>query len=305
MKQVYDVAIIGGGPAGLTAAIYAARDRLSTIIIERGAAGGNIINAEEVDNYPGFPDGISGFELSSKMHAQAIKHGAELLSADVTGIKTEGDLKIVSLTDSEMMSRAVIITSGSERVKLGAPGEKELTGRGVSYCATCDGPFFKGKSVAVIGGGDAALYEALHLTKFAHNLSIIHRRDKFRATKAVQEKVMAQKNIDIIWDTIVEAFEGEDKIQQLRLKNLKSDSSSNLKVDGVFVAAGLKPNTGFLNGLVELDNQGSIIVDERLGTSIPGVFAAGDVRAHSIKQVITAAGDGARSAFYVREYLEA
>ena len=304
MTSRYEVIIIGAGPAGLTAGIYAARDRFSTLIIEKTAVGGNIINAEEVDNYPGYPEGISGFDLTSKMHDQATQHGAETLSADVTGLTFSGSEILLQAGDDTLTARALIIASGTERIKLKVPGEAEFTGRGVSYCATCDGPFFKDKRVAVIGGGNAALYEALHLTKFASRVTLIHRRDAFRATRAVQERVAGNKNIEILLDTVVDSIAGESRVSHINLKNAKSDAASTLETDGVFVAAGLIPNTRFLQEKVKLDNKGSVIVDEKLESSVKGIFAAGDVRIHSIRQVVTAAGDGAHAAFHVREYLE-
>ncbi len=304
METNYDVVIIGAGPAGLTAGIYAARDRFSTLMIERGAIGGNIINAELVENYPAFPEGISGFELTAKMHEQATGAGTETMTAEVKSVQIQKGKMLISTTEGDVTSRMIIVASGTERQKLNVEGEKELTGRGVSYCATCDGPFFKGKEVAVVGGGNAALYEALHLSKFASRVNLIHRRNAFRATRAVQEKVLARANITVLWDTVVENIEGTTKVEAISIRNVKNDNVSRLDMDGVFVAVGLKPNTGFISGMVELDPSASIRVDKHLKTSTGGIFAAGDVRSDSVRQVVTACGDGATAAFHAREYLE-
>jgi len=303
MAKKYDVVIVGGGPAGLTAGLYAARDRFQTLILERAVIGGNITNAEEVDNYPGYPEGISGFELTAKMHEQATKHGAETISADVNAIEIAGGVKHISTSEGGFQSGAVIIASGTERVKLDVDGEKEFTGRGVSYCATCDGPFFKGKTVAVVGGGNAALYEALHLSKFAAKVYLIHRRDAYRATMAVQEQIQQNAVIEPVLSAVVSKIKGGSKVNALELSSTTNKKVFELEVDGVFVSVGLTPNTSFVKSVLELDSHGSIKVDEKLQTSVSGIFAAGDVRAHSIRQVVTAAGDGAHAAFHVREYL--
>ena len=304
MQENYDLVIIGAGPAGLTAGLYAARDRFHTLVIERGAVGGNIINAGEVENYPGYPESISGLELTTKMHEQATKHGAETLSADVTAVGLKGKHKLITSTEGELKARAVIVASGADRARLNVPGEAEFTGRGVSYCATCDGPFFKGKKVAVVGGGNAALYEATHLAKFAAEVKLIHRRQEFRATRAVQEGLLRYPAIQTVLGKTVTAIVGKQKVESLELKDANDGSLSRLDVDAIFIAVGLKPNTAFLSGLVELDKQGSILVDADLRTSQEGIMAAGDVRQHSIRQVVTAAGDGAQAAFSVRQYLE-
>jgi thioredoxin reductase (NADPH) len=304
MSNEYDVVIIGAGPAGLTAGIYTARDRFSTLIIERGIIGGNITTTDDVENYPGFPEGITGFDLTAKMHEQATKHGAEVINANIDKLEVSGAKKIVHTSEGVFTARAVIIASGTERTKLNVPGEEELTGRGVSYCATCDGPFFKGKTIAVIGGGNAALSEALHLTKFAAKVYLVHRRDAYRATVAVVEKIEKNEKIEPILDTVVTKILGESKVSGIEIKNVKEDKTEHLDIDGIFIAVGLVPNTGFAKGMVEMDQQGSIIINEKLESSLPGIFAAGDVRADSVRQVVTAAGDGAHAAFNIREYLE-
>jgi thioredoxin reductase (NADPH) len=304
MKNEYDVVIIGGGPAGLTAGIYTARDRFSTLIIERALIGGNITTTDDVENYPGFPEGITGFELTAKMHEQATKHGAETAYANISSIDLSGSDKIIHSSEGDFIAKALIIASGTERVKLNVPGEKEFTGQGVSYCATCDGPFFKNKTVAVVGGGNAAVYEAIHLAKFASKVYLIHRRDAYRATVAVVEKLQSNPRIVPVLSSIVARINGETRVSSIEIKNVKDGSVSNLELDGVFISVGLSPNTEFVKSLLDLDKQGSIKVNERLESSIPGIFAAGDVRIHSIGQVVTAAGDGAHAAFHIRKYLE-
>jgi thioredoxin reductase (NADPH) len=299
-----DVVIIGGGPAGLTAGIYTARDRLNSLLIEKGVIGGNINETERVDNYPGFPDGISGSELIRLMYEQATKYGLETVYNEVIALEIKKEHKLVKTAQDSFTARAVIIAGGSERGKLGVPGEKEFTGKGVSYCATCDAPFFAGKTVAVVGGGNAAIYEALHLAKFAARVIIIHRREKLRATTIAQEKAFAEPRIEFLWNTIVQAIEGDNIVKRLKLRQAGTGKQSTLNVDGVFPAIGLKPNTDYLRGVLPLDNLGHIITNERMETGIPGIFAAGDIRHNSIRQAISAAGDGATAAFYAKIFIE-
>jgi thioredoxin reductase (NADPH) len=304
-KNTFDVVIIGGGPAGLAAAIYTSRDRLSTLLIERALTGGLINEADRVDNYPGFPDGISGFDLTAKMHEQAQKYGLQEVSTEVTQIETAGQHGFrLNTTDAVYIARIVIIAGGSDKQRMGVPGEKEFGGRGVSYCATCDAAFYKDKVVAVVGGGNSALYEALHLAKFATNVYIIHRRDQLRATAVVQERVRAEPKIKLILSSIVEAVEGGDFVEKLRLKNVATGESRELRLDGVFVAIGINPNTGYLKGLLEMDKPGMIMVNDMMETSVPGIFAAGDIRHNSIRQVIAAAGDGAIAAVNAKRLVD-
>jgi thioredoxin reductase (NADPH) len=300
----YDVIIIGGGPAGLSAGIYTARARLNSLLLERGAIGGQIINTEWVENYPGI-ESIGGIELTMMMHKQAEKFGLETVIADVTGIDVTGKEKLVKTTKGEFVAKAVIITGGSERQKLGIPGEAEYTGKGVSYCATCDGAFFRDKPVAVVGGGNAAITEALELTKFADKVTVIHRRDELRATKILQEKAFAEPKIEILWDTVVNEITGDTFVSRLKVRNVKTDKLSDLDVSGVFMAVGFKPNTEYLKGVLELDSIGSIVTGTNMETSVPGVFAAGDIRSNSIRQVIAAAGDGAVAAVNAERYISA
>jgi thioredoxin reductase (NADPH) len=303
MASEYEVIIIGGGPAGLSAGLYASRARLKSLLIEMGLPGGQITNAELVENYPGFAQGISGLELGQLIHQQATRYGLETLQAEATGLELEGEKRVVVTTKGKFSTKAIIIASGSERRKLGVAGEEGLTGKGVSYCATCDGPFFKESPVAVIGGGNAAITEALHLAKFASRVKVIHRRNELRATKILQEKAQVEPKIEFLWDTKVEGIEGKEKVKRLNLSNVKSGEKSTLDVAGVFVAVGLKPNTDYLKGVLSLDDAGYIITNEKMETSIAGIFAAGDVRLNSARQAITAAGDGATAAVYAEKFV--
>ncbi len=301
--KTYDIIIIGGGPAGLSAGIYAARARLKSLLIEKGAVGGMVINAGLVENYPGFADGVSGIDLTQAMHRQATKFGLETLAADVTSLSVEGKNKVVKTSEGDFSAGSIIIAGGSERQKLGVPGEAEYTGKGVSYCATCDGAFFRNKVVAVIGGGNAAITEALELTRFASKIFVIHRRHELRATKVVQEKAFAEKKIEFVWDSAVIAIMGEKFVNKIKVRNLKTEKESLLNVDGVFVNVGSQPATDYLKGVLTLDAVGAIVVNEKMEASVPGVYAAGDIRSGSIRQAIGAAGDGAVAAVNAVKYL--
>jgi len=303
MNKEYEVVIIGGGPAGLSAGIYTARARLSSLLVEKGIIGGLITIAEWVENYPGFPEGISGLDLTELMHQQATKFGLETLTAEATGIEVDGKRKIVKTSEGDFMAKAVIAAGGSDRVQLNVPGEKEFIGRGVSYCATCDAAFFVDRAVALVGGGDAAITEALHLTKFASKVIVIHRRDELRATRIVQEKAFAEPKIEFLWNSIVEGVEGEDVVERLKLRNVVTKEESTLDVSGVFVSIGFKPNTGCLRDILPLDATGYIVTNEKMETEVPGILAAGDIRRNSIRQVIAAAGDGATAAIYAGKFI--
>ena len=298
----YDVIIIGGGPAGLTAGLYAARAGLKSILLERGVFGGQIVNARLVENYPGFPEGISGSELGEFMRQQATKYGLETLTTEVTGLSM-GSTYEVSTSAGNTQTKSIIIAAGSEYRKLGVAGEERLSGRGVSYCATCDGFFFRDREVAVVGGGDTAINDALELAQHCRKVYIIHRRGQLRATKAMQEKAFSNPKIELVWHTVVNEIVGDKMLRSLRLRNVTTEQLSNLEVDGLFVAVGLKPNSQVFSSLVKLDEAGFIVTDELMRTSTPGIFAAGDVRQSSFRQVITAAGDGAAAANSAFKYL--
>ncbi len=303
MNKKYDVVIIGGGPAGLTAGLYTARAKQSSLLIDKMMVGGMITEAAQVDNYPGFPEGISGLELGELMHKQATKYGLKTITAGVTAIELEPGQKVIKTTEGDFVARAVIIASGSERQKLGVPGEKEFTGKGVSYCATCDAPFFKEQPVAVVGGGDSAIDEAMHLTRFASRVTVVHRRDRLRATAVLKEKAFAEPKIEFRWNSVVEAILGGDFVERVRLRQVISGEKSVLRVAGIFVSVGLKPDTDYLKSVLPLDASGHIITNKNMETEIAGIFAAGDIRAGSIRQAIAAAGDGATAAFYAKEFI--
>lgn len=301
--MIYDVAIIGGGPAGLTAAIYACRAGWKTVVIEMGAPGGQAATTEIIENYPGFPAGIAGPDLMLKFYEQATRFGCQFLTAQATGLNPDGPVKIIETSQESVHARAVVIATGSQPRELGVEGEKKFRGRGVSYCATCDGFFFRGKRVAVVGGGDSAVKEALYLAQLAEEVTIIHRRDAFRAAKVLGDKVREVKNIKIIWDTVVDEMVGTDKLEKLKIHNVKNQISSELPVDGVFLYVGTKPNTGFLDARLQRNEQGYLKTTESLACNLPGIFAVGDCREKSSRQVATAVGDGANVLPALDEYL--
>ena len=299
----YDVVIIGGGPAGLTAGIYAGRGGLKTVILEKGLPGGQIAQTEEVENYPGFPEGVSGPELANRMAEQARKFGAEVVMDEVQGLEKTDAGFLVKAFERNYRARSVIIATGANPRKLGVPGEDKFYGRGVSTCATCDGFFYRDKDVVVVGGGDAAVEEGIFLTKFARKVTIIHRRDELRANKVAQERAFQNPKIEFLWSHVVTEVLGEDHVTGVRVKNLKTNEEYVYPTDGVFVFVGSVPNTGFLEGVVELRPDGYVAVTDEILTSAPGVFAAGDVADPIYKQLATSVGAGTRAAMTAEKWL--
>lgn len=302
---MYDIIIIGSGPAGLSAAIYAQRACLDTIVIEKnGISGGQVLNTWEVDNYPGFP-GVTGFELSRQFREHANKLGARVVQDEVVQVELSGNVKKVVCEEETYEARCVILASGAHHRTLEVPGEEELRGAGVSYCATCDGAFFRGRTVAVVGGGDAALEDAIFLARMCEKVYIVHRRDKLRGAKRLQERLQALENIEFVWNSETAAIEGDGQVEALRLRQTKTGEERRLDVEGVFIAVGIAPESELYAGQLELDEQGYIRADESGQTSVPGVFAAGDVRTKALRQILTAASDGANCVASAERYLQA
>ena len=305
-RREYDLVIIGAGPAGLTAAIYAARSRLSVIVLEKAAPGGQLLVTDWVENYPGFPEGISGADLMMRISEQATLQGAEIVAEEVTGLELADGMKTVRLGDAEISARTVILATGASPLKLGVPGEDRYYGQGVSTCATCDAPFFKDQVVAAVGGGDTAVKESLYLTRFAKKVYLIHRRDELRATRILQERAFANEKIEILWDShLTEVKGGDAGVQSICVKNAKTGREADIPVNGCFIWVGVRPTTEFLQGLVDLDERGFIRVNERMQTSVPGVFAAGDARTSPLRQAVTAVGDAAIAASEAADYIAA
>jgi thioredoxin reductase (NADPH) len=298
----YDVVILGGGPAGLAAGIYASRGAVKTAVIDINMFGGQPSNYLELENYPGFPT-VGGFDLMEKFEEHADKFGIEKFPMqEIKSVDLKN--KTVSTSDTTFNAKTLIIATGAQPMKLNVPGEKEFVGRGVSYCAVCDGAFYKDKIVAVVGGGNAAVEEAMYLTKFASKVYLIHRRDELRADKIVQERAFKNEKIEFVWDTVVEQINGDDLVKSATIKNVKTNDISNLEINGIFPYIGMTPNVDLLNGQLEQDARGFIVTNETMNTSIEGVFAVGDVRTTPLRQVITATADGAIAAVYAVKYLE-
>lgn len=303
--KVYDVIIIGGGPAGLTAGLYTSRAKLDSLLIERMIMGGQVMTTTKVENYPGFPGGIDGPDLMLRFQEHCQEFGLEVTTGEVENLVDEGRTKVVTVDGRPLRARTVIITTGAEPRKLGVPGEAELTGRGVSYCATCDGAFFRNVPVAIVGGGDTAAEEALFLTRFASKVHILHRRDQLRATKVLQDRLAANPKIEIHWNRSVEGAEGDTSgLKAVDLRDTVTGARERLAVEGLFIAIGVTPKAHFLAQVLSLDQDGHILTDAECRTSIPGVFAAGDVRKKILKQIATAVGDGAVAAIMAEKYLE-
>lgn len=304
--ESYDIVILGAGPAGLTAAIYATRSLRKVAVVEKGVPGGQIAMTDLIENYPGFPEGVSGPELMQKFEDQAKKFGTEFINLfTVKEIQLDGVEKVVLSTDGrQIRARSIIVATGQNPRNLNVPGESEYTGRGVSYCATCDGAFFKDRRVAVVGGGNSAIQEALYLTRFAKSVTVIHRRDQLRADKILQERAFRNEKIDFLWNSVVVEIKGDNLLRSVVVKNVKTGELKEYEFDGLFIYIGYQPNTEFLKGLVELDENGYIVTDEKLETSVPGIFACGDVRRNVLKQVSVAVGEGAVAATSAERYLE-
>lgn len=303
MEHIYDMVIIGGGPAGYTAALYAARGGLDIVLLERMSVGGQMSLTGDIDNYPGFDEGIDGFTLGMKMQKGAERFGAKTEYAEVTSVDLSQPVKLVETTGGTYYSKTVVIAAGADPRKLGVDGEQELTGRGVHYCAHCDGRFYKDKTVVVIGGGNSAAADALYLSRLAKKVYVVHRRDTLRADKIYREPLLNAGNIELVWDSIVTELITDTKLTGIRVENVDTNEVTELMCDGVFVSIGRVPSTGFLGGNVALDGNGYIIADESTRTSVDGVFAAGDIRTKALRQVVTAASDGAVAAHYAEEYI--
>jgi len=300
----YDLVIIGGGPAGLTAGLYAARAKLKVILIEKAIPGGQILITDWIENYPGYPEGISGSDLVEKMTDQVKGFGLNIENNEVVSLYVSDPVKKVILSDRTITSYAILVASGASPKKLGVPGEDAFFGRGVSTCATCDGPFYKDRVVAAVGGGDTAVQESIYLTKFAKKVYLIHRRDQLRAEKILQERALANKKIDFIWDSVLSRIDGLSNVTEVTVQNVKNNEKKILSVDGCFIWIGIQPNTKFLPDNIAVDNYGFIQVDTQMKTSVPGVYAAGDVRNTPLRQIVTAVGDAAVAAFSAGHYIE-
>lgn len=300
----YDLIIIGGGPAGLTAGMYAARARLNVVMFEKMVPGGQVLVTDWIENYPGFPEGISGMDLIQRMTDQAKQFGLKIESDEIVSVDFSQPVKSLRLNDKTVTAHAVIVATGASPKKLGIPGEKTFYGKGVSVCATCDGPFFKGREVVAVGGGDTAVQESIFLTKFAKKVWLIHRRDRLRAAGILQERALANEKIEILWDSALTGIEGLSNVEKVNVRNLKTGETRSIAVSGCFIWIGILPNADFLGDSVKRDEFGFIIADSKMETSVPGVFAAGDVRTTPLRQIASAVGDAAIAAFSAEHYIE-
>ena len=303
MERIYDVIIIGGGPGGYTAALYSARAGLDVLLLERLSAGGQMALTSQIDNYPGFENGVDGFELAEKMQAGAERFGAKTELAEVYSVKLEGKIKEIDTSEGVFYGKTVVISTGASPRELGLEKEQQLVGRGVNYCAACDGMFYRGKTVVVVGGGNSAAADAMLLSRICEKVIVVHRRDTLRATKIYHEPLMQAENVEFCWDSVLTELQYDDRFTGVRLKNVKTGEETDLPCDGVFISVGRKPVTEFLAGQLELDQAGYILADESTRTNIAGVFAVGDVRTKVLRQVVTAVADGAMASHYIDEYL--
>ena len=303
MEHIYDVIIIGGGPGGYTAALYTARAGLDVLLLEKLSAGGQMALTSQIDNYPGFENGVDGFELAEKMQAGAERFGAKTELAEVYSVKLEGKIKEIDTSEGVFYGKTVVISTGASPRELGLEKEQQLVGRGVNYCAACDGMFYRGKTVVVVGGGNSAAADAMLLSRICEKVIIVHRRDTLRATKIYHEPLMQAENVEFCWDSVLTELQYDDKFTGVRLKNVKTGEETDLPCDGVFISVGRKPVTEFLAGQLELDQAGYILADESTRTNLAGVFAVGDVRTKVLRQVVTAVADGAMASHYIDEYL--
>lgn len=303
MGSVYDMVIIGGGPGGYTAALYAARAGLNVVVVEKLSAGGQMAMSHQIDNYPGFPEGIDGFTLGQQMQQQAERFGAQTHYAQVLSVELQADPKIVHTDDGRLLAKTVVLATGADPRELGLPNERQLVGRGVAYCADCEGMFYKGKTVAVIGGGNSAAADALLLARLAKKVILVHRRDTLRATKVYHKTLENTENVELCWNSTVEEILHADKVTGLRLRNVQTGELTEVPCDGVFISIGRKPATSLVQGQLELDEQGYVVAGETTQTSIPGVYAVGDVRQKALRQIVTAVSDGAMAVHMAEQYL--
>lgn len=303
MAHIYDMVILGGGPGGYTSALYAARAGLDVVVLEKLSAGGQMALTSQIDNYPGFDSGIDGFELGMRMQAGAERFGAKTELAEVLSVELEGDVKKLKTSEGDFYGRTVVIATGASPRKLEVPGEWELTGKGVNYCAHCDGMFYRGKTVVVAGGGNSAAADALLLSRICKKVIVVHRRDTLRATKVYHKPLMEAENVEFLWNSQIVGLESDGKLNGIRVRNLQNGEEEVVSCDGLFVSIGRKPASELFDGQLQLDRGGYIVADESCRTSIPGVFAVGDVRTKALRQIITAAADGASASHYAEEYL--
>ncbi len=303
--DLYDLAIIGAGPAGLSCAIYAGRAKLKTLVLEKSMPGGQLLLTEQIENYPGFSEPVSSQELAERFRKQAERFGAQFIEEEVMEISLKSNEKILTTAEERVYKTlSVVVATGAVYKELGVPGEEDFRGRGVSYCGTCDGPLFQGKDIVVVGGGNTALQETIFLSRFAKKITLIHRRDKLRGVKLLQDRIFALSNLEVKWNSVVTRINGKLKVEEVGIKNVKTEKEEYIPTEGVFIFVGIKPQTEFLSGFINLDENGFIVTDETLGASIKGIFACGDVRKDNLKQIVNACAEGARAAVAVEGYLE-